>query len=113
MTPDDLAARQKTPLRVPMADLSLTLRFARSLSVYYRLEQAPRSMITAGSWSSGSLNCSERKLMQAAGVSRATVPSSAPSASIVLAQRGAGQLTSPRRLCLNLCRDRLALDFIR
>jgi hypothetical protein len=50
MTPDDLAARQKTPLRVPMADLSLTLRFARSLSVYYRLEQALRSMITAGSW---------------------------------------------------------------
>jgi DNA-binding transcriptional MocR family regulator len=80
---------------VPMADLSLTLRFASSLSLYYRLEQVLHSMITAGSWSPGSLNCTERKLMQAAGVSRATVPSSAPSALIVLAQRGPGLLTSP------------------
>src|SRR5215217_6019924 len=56
-----------------MTDLSFTLRSDSPLPLYYQLEQALRSMIASGSWSPGSLICSERELMQAAGVSRATV----------------------------------------
>ena len=56
-----------------MTDLSFTLRSDSPLPLYYQLEQALRTVIASGSWSPGSLICSERELMQAAGVSRATV----------------------------------------
>ena len=52
---------------------SFALRTDSPLPLYYQLEQALRSMIASGSWQPGSLICSERELMQAAGVSRATV----------------------------------------
>ena len=60
-------------MQAPITDLSFTLRSDSPLPLYYQLEQALRSMIASGSWSPGSLICSERELMQAAGVSRATV----------------------------------------
>ena len=60
-------------MQATMADLSFVLRSDSPLPLYYQLEQALRSMIASGSWSPGSLICSERELMQAAGVSRATV----------------------------------------
>jgi GntR family transcriptional regulator len=60
-------------VQAPITDLSFTLRSDSPLPLYYQLEQALRSMIASGSWSPGSLICSERELMQAAGVSRATV----------------------------------------
>ena len=60
-------------MQAPITDLSFTLRSDSPLPLYYQLEQALRFMIASGSWSPGSLICSERELMQAAGVSRATV----------------------------------------
>src|SRR5215204_5065553 len=60
-------------MQAPMTDLFFTLRSDSPLPLYYQLEQALRSMIAAGSWPPGSLISSERELMQAAGVSRATV----------------------------------------
>jgi GntR family transcriptional regulator len=60
-------------MQAPIADLSFALRADSPLPLYYQLEQALRSMIASGSWQPGSLICSERELMQAAGVSRATV----------------------------------------
>jgi GntR family transcriptional regulator len=56
-----------------MADISFALRTDSPLPLYYQLEQALRSQISSGCWQPGSLICSERELMQAAGVSRATV----------------------------------------
>jgi GntR family transcriptional regulator len=56
-----------------LAAASFTLRPDSPLPLYYQLEQALRTMIASGSWPPGSLICSERELMQAAGVSRATV----------------------------------------
>ena len=56
-----------------MTAASFALRTDSPLPLYYQLEQALRSMIASGSWQPGSLICSERELMQAAGVSRGTV----------------------------------------
>jgi GntR family transcriptional regulator len=55
------------------ASFTFTLRLDSPLPLYYQLEQALRAIIDSGSWQPGSLICSERELMQAAGVSRATV----------------------------------------
>lgn len=52
---------------------SFSLHPDSPLPLYHQLEQALRSRIGSGSWPPGSMICSERELMQAAGVSRATV----------------------------------------
>ena len=59
--------------KASMTAASFALRTDSPLPLYYQLEQALRAMIASGSWQPGSLICSERELMQAAGVSRATV----------------------------------------
>lgn len=59
--------------KAPVAKTSFALRANSPLPLYYQLEQALRSLIASGSWQPGGLICSERELMQAAGVSRATV----------------------------------------
>jgi GntR family transcriptional regulator len=59
--------------QAPVADVSFALRPDSPLPLYFQLEQALRSMIASGSWPPGTLICSERTLMQAVGVSRATV----------------------------------------
>src|SRR3712207_3831588 len=60
-------------MKAPMADISFALRPDSPLPLYCQLEQALRSLIPSGSWQPGSLICSERELMHAAGISRATV----------------------------------------
>ena len=60
-------------MKAPMGDVSFALRSDSPLPLYYQLEQALRSLIASGSWQPGSLICSERELMHAAGISRATV----------------------------------------
>ncbi len=60
-------------MKARMSNVSFALQPDSPLPLYYQLEQALRSLISSGSWQPGSLICSERELMQAAGVSRATV----------------------------------------
>ena len=56
-----------------MSPSSFPLRHESPVPLYYQLEQALRSQIASGTWPPGSVISSERELMQAAGVSRATV----------------------------------------
>ena len=56
-----------------MATPSFGLRPDDPLPLYHQLERALRARIATGAWPPGSLIWSERELMQAAGVSRATV----------------------------------------
>jgi GntR family transcriptional regulator len=60
-------------VKARMSNISFALQPDSPLPLYYQLEQALRSLISSGSWQPGSLICSERELMRAAGVSRATV----------------------------------------
>ncbi len=55
------------------AALALLLSPESPLPLYHQLEQALRARIETGLWPQGSVIASERELMQAAGVSRATV----------------------------------------
>src|SRR5829696_6825346 len=59
--------------KASIAKAAFVLRTDSRLPLYYQLEQALRFLTASGSWQPGSLICSERELMQAAGVSRATV----------------------------------------
>jgi GntR family transcriptional regulator len=56
-----------------MEPVTFLLRPDSPMPLYYQLEQALRGRIAAGVWPPGSIILSERELMQAAGVSRATV----------------------------------------
>jgi GntR family transcriptional regulator len=56
-----------------MDELSITLQPDSTVPLYSQLEQALRSLIRRGYWRPGEMISSERELMQAAGVSRATV----------------------------------------
>ena len=60
-------------MKARMSNISFALQPDSLLPLYYQLEQDLRSLISSGSWQPGSLICSERELMRAAGVSRATV----------------------------------------
>ncbi|MEO8288205.1 MAG: GntR family transcriptional regulator [Chloroflexota bacterium] len=52
---------------------AISLQPDSAVPLYYQLEQALRSQIQSGVWKPGDMITSERELMQAAGVSRATV----------------------------------------
>ncbi len=56
-----------------MRPLTFALHPNSPMPLYYQLEQALRAQIESGAWPPGSVIHSERELMQAAGVSRATV----------------------------------------